>query len=311
MFRSTRSPATCHRREGMGAFMYTSLHAIICSATDIYCIALMLHSFIRSQAQGKNIIIVVSSMEPFDHQQWSDLDKHYSPFLFASPDGKRPSTARKVHIRRLRDILHLSIQRGDLPLARRAFGLLARCEEIEWVEIWKIGLIVVLTTHTPPGDMPVTARARHIEFLRAMMLQHPEERESLVQELVLSLALAGREREALDELELYLPSPPYHDNAALHTYAGLLCLRLALFTDADFGRDAQLGGQRGNATLLREAQQHLERAHALDPEGVIAQIFIHKLATLKPEDDSVPNESDDDMMEVVESTGLHHKRIRI
>jgi RNA polymerase I specific initiation factor len=114
-------------------------------------------------------------MEPFSQQQWSHLDKGYSPFLFASPDGKRPSTARKVHIRRLRDILHLSIQRGDLPLARRAFGLLARCEEIEWVEIWKIGLIVVLAGRSPPGDITVTARARHIEFLRAMMLQHPEE----------------------------------------------------------------------------------------------------------------------------------------
>jgi len=209
--------------------------------------------------------------------------------------------------------LHLSIQRGDLPLARRAFGLLARCEEIEWVEIWKIGLIVVLAGHSPPGDVPVTARARHIEFLRTMMLQHPEERESLVQELVLSLTLAGREREALDELELYLPSPPYHDNAALHTYAGLLCLRLALFTDANLSRDARPGGEGSDAsrhTLLREAQQHLERAHALDQEGVIAQLFIHKLATLKPEDHTVPDESDDDIMGVVESKELHRKRIR-
>jgi len=32
-----------------------------------------------------------------------------------------------------------------------------------------------------------------------------------------------------------------------------------------------------NQTLLREAQQHLERARALDPEGVVAQTFIHKV----------------------------------
>jgi hypothetical protein len=98
----------------------------------------------------------------------------------------------------------------------------------------------------------------------------------------------------------YLPSPPYHDNAALHTYAGLLCLRLALFTDANLSRDARPGGKwkpskirgiclksaprdEGEGTdasrdaLLREAQQHLERAHALDQEGVIAQMFIHKV----------------------------------
>ena len=30
-------------------------------------------------------------------------------------------------------------------------------------------------------------------------------------------------------------------------------------------------------TLLREAQQHLERACALDPEGVVAKTFIYKV----------------------------------
>jgi len=29
--------------------------------------------------------------------------------------------------------------------------------------------------------------------------------------------------------------------------------------------------------LLREARQHLERAQALDPEGVVAQAFVHKV----------------------------------
>jgi hypothetical protein len=86
------------------------------------------------------------------------------------------------------------------------------------------------------------------------------QRESLVRELVLSLAMAGRERDALDELELcgslifilpfclktqleqcsYLPSPPYQDNSVLHTYAGLLCLRLALSaTDANASQSTQ------------------------------------------------------------------------
>ena len=84
------------------------------------------------------------------------------------------------------------------------------------------------------------------------------QRESLVQELVLSLAVAGRERDALDELELcgsphffvslhtpnskqcsYLPSPPYQDNSVLHTYAGLLCLRLALSAETDLNLGAK------------------------------------------------------------------------
>ncbi|KAI0251353.1 hypothetical protein BJV78DRAFT_1275436 [Lactifluus subvellereus] len=202
------------------------------------------------------------------HRQWHDLYQHSSSFLFASPDGKVPSTARKVHIRRLRDILHLSIQRGDLPLARRAFGLLARCEEIEWMDIWKVGLLLLAHDSVPGGAL---GAGKHIDFLRVMMLQHPEQRESLVQELVLSLAVAGRERDALDELELYLPSHPYQDNPVLHTYAGLFCLRQAPFVDADLNHGTQ--GQ----VMLREARQYLERARALDPEGVVAQAFIRKV----------------------------------
>ena len=163
--------------------------------------------------------------------------------------------------------------------------------------IWKIGLVILATN--PPSDN-ILGTTKHIEFLRVMMLQHPEEvrsvsvfsfsfraqlspsippptpphaylptesvrltapatfqRESLVQELVLSLAVAGRERDALDELELcgslhsfvltyaqlkqcsYLPSPPYQDNSVLHTYAGLLCLRLALSVETDLGPGAE------------------------------------------------------------------------
>ncbi|KAH9006874.1 hypothetical protein EDB86DRAFT_3060900 [Lactarius hatsudake] len=220
-----------------------------------------------------------------------NLHDHSSSFLFNSFDWKAPSTARKVHIRRLLDILHLSIQRRDLPRARKAFGLLSRCEEIEWAAIWKLSLLLLADELPTPGDAPRTAK--QIDFLRVMMLQRPKEREALVQELVLSLVIAGRERDALDELELYLPSLPYQENPVLHTYAGLLCLRLA-------------------PTLLREARQHLERAQALDPEGVVAQSFIHKAelrSTFAPQYDMVRNESDDDMVDV-DSTGQRRKRIR-
>jgi len=62
--------------------------------------------------------------------------------------------------------------------------------------------------------------------------------------------------------------------------------------------------------MLREAQQYLERARALDPEGVVAQAFVHKLATLAPEHETARNESDDDMMRV-DSKGQGRKRIRM
>ncbi|KAI9466960.1 hypothetical protein BJY52DRAFT_1235513 [Lactarius psammicola] len=238
-----------------------------------------------------------------------NLHDYCSTFLFNSFDWKAPSTARKVHIRRVLDILHLSIQRRDLPRARKAFGLLSRCEEIEWTVIWKLALLLLADELPTPGGAPRTAK--QINFLRVMMLQHPEEREALVQELVLSLVIAGRERDALDELELYLPSLPYQENPVLHTYAGLLGLRLAVFADADLSRGAQ--GQKNDDVkqkLLREARQHLEHAQALDPEGVVAQAFIHKIATFAPQYDTIRNDSDDDMMHV-DSTGQRRKRIRM
>ena len=102
--------------------------------------------------------------------RWHDLD---SSFLFNSFDWKVPSTARKVHIRRLLDILHLSIQRRDLPRARKAFGLLSRCEEIEWTVIWKLALLLLSDELPTSGDPPGTAK--QLDFLRVMMLQHPEE----------------------------------------------------------------------------------------------------------------------------------------
>jgi RNA polymerase I specific initiation factor len=225
----------------------------------------------------------------------SKLPTMMTPFLFASPDGRAGSSssasARRVHLRRLCDILHLSIQRGDLLLAQRSFAILSRCEDIEWAAIWKYGLIVLAAADQPdrpPGknnDDDDTQQQqqlqlqlgtpKHIEYLRILMLRHPEEvrshlllfflpfgwvggnlvpltfplsssyypqfpgaqpqgppnpnkkslppwespqidvspthhlsiwhfwqRESLVRELVLSLTMAGRERDALDELEL-------------------------------------------------------------------------------------------------------------
>lgn len=141
------------------------------------------------------------------------------------------------------------------------------------------------------------------------------QRESLVRELVLSLAMTGRERDALDELELYLPSPPYQDNSVLHVYAGLLCLRLAAPSSGANSSCNTQGTRPGKITdaseqtLLREAQQHLERARALDPEDVVAQAFIRRLTTLTPESNTASNESDDDTTEV-DSNGLGRKRIR-
>jgi len=177
---------------------------IVITRHAICCIQLRSSlSIIRTY--GNAIMYYVNPLQIIMHSLTRKLATMTPPFLFASPDGRGPSSARRIHLRRLYDILHLSIQRGDLLLAQRSFALLSRCEDIEWAAIWKFGLIILAAADhpdQPPGYVNMLGTPKHIEFLRVMMLRHPEERESLVRELVLSLVMAGRERHALDELEL-------------------------------------------------------------------------------------------------------------
>jgi hypothetical protein len=90
-------------------------------------------------------------------------DEH--KFLFASLGSKRPLSTRQVHIRRLYDLLQLCIQRHDYERANRAWAILARCKEVQWKTLWPIALVI----------MGEDAAQRDIEFLRSMMLQHPDE----------------------------------------------------------------------------------------------------------------------------------------
>lgn len=96
-------------------------------------------------------------------------------FLFSSLDSKQPNTARKVHLRRLFDVLHLCIQRHDWPRARRAWAILARCKEVDWKTMWRTSLLLLgegesdATTHAPDTD------GDKVGFLTVMMRQFPEE----------------------------------------------------------------------------------------------------------------------------------------
>ena len=88
-------------------------------------------------------------------------------FFFASLQSKHPLTARKVHIRRLYDILQLCIQRQDISRARRTWAILARCKEIQWKSLWITSLLLV-------GDSLhlVDSNTEKINYLRSLMLQH-------------------------------------------------------------------------------------------------------------------------------------------
>ena len=90
-------------------------------------------------------------------------------FLFSSLDSKQPSTARKVHIRRLYDILQLSIQRHQFQRAKRVWAILVHCKEIDWKGLWNVGLHILSEDTTDAGGEHVA-----VEYLRSMMLQCPD-----------------------------------------------------------------------------------------------------------------------------------------
>ncbi|KAI0775966.1 hypothetical protein BD413DRAFT_469744 [Trametes elegans] len=193
-------------------------------------------------------------------------------FLFSSLNSKRPNTARKVHIRRLFDVLQLCIQRHDWPRARRAWAVLVRCKEVDWKSMWRTSLLLL-------GEDDVDANTAatdsdRVSYLTVMMRQHPDERESILKELVLRLIHCGMHRRAMEELDLYLPSYPYQDNPVLHIYAGLIALY-----EAQPAPDTSEEATYGPANFLRNAQAHFERARAIDPSNVVAEAFLSQVSS--------------------------------
>ncbi|KAF8812279.1 hypothetical protein BYT27DRAFT_7220944 [Phlegmacium glaucopus] len=223
------------------------------------------------------------------------MSLHDHTFLFASLDSKRPLTTRKVHIRRLYDILQLSIQRHDVQRAKRAWSILARCKEINWLTLWRTGLHILGEAHNDEDGVPVT-----VDYLRTMMLRFPDDRETILKELAFRLILAGKCREALDEIELYLPSFPYQDNPTLHIYAGLISLYLAQPTSAS--------AKTLDSILLRDAQTHFDHAKALDPDNDFAQVFLEKISVLQNDPRDHQEESEDDSMLLDETPGPRDRK---
>ncbi|KAJ7068466.1 hypothetical protein C8F01DRAFT_1336320 [Mycena amicta] len=216
--------------------------------------------------------------------------------IFTAPKTRR-NAARKIHIRRLHDIMNISIQRNDFTRATRAWNILARCKEVDWKSMWTTGL------HILAEDLDDDEKhSRKIDFLRVMMLQRPNDREIILKELSLRLILSGRYREALDDLELYLPSFPYQDNPVLNVYAGLLTLYIAQ-PDKDSATEV-------NPKLLRDAQAYFERALSLQGDNTTTQGYLHMIARMK-DGGSQLDLSDEEIVPMQEKTATpKRKRIR-
>jgi len=175
--------------------------------------------------------------------------------------------------------------------------------------MWRTGLL--LTGDLIQAESSSESMTR-LEYLRVMMLRHPEEQESILREIVLRKVASNKYREALDELDLYLPSHPYQDNAVLNSYAGLLSFHLALYPTEEPIAPSKMSDV--NHSLLRESQIHFERATALDPENIVSSTFLRHIseatfinshgATQKDEED--PSENDMEVDGDVDR--IRHKR---
>lgn len=219
-------------------------------------------------------------------------------FLFSLLEDKPRLTSRRIHIRRLYDILHLSLQQQDMARARRAWAILARCNEVNWKNLWTLS-VGLLDRHVNDVESTPTK----VDYLKAMMLQHPDEREKILTELIHFYILADRHRDALDELEFCLPSFPYHDNPTLHLYAGLCCM-----FNAQLSNDMIEGGTDRN--LIDRAQIFFQRAKALDPNNTVVDSLVNMAQCLlqAPRTD-LRHESDEDIPDSPEASRT--KRLRV
>lgn len=232
------------------------------------------------------------------------MDSSYNhQFLFSLFEDKPRLTSRRIHIRRLYDILHLSLQQQDLIRAQRAWAILARCNEVHWKNLWTLS-VGLLDRHFGDVDSVPTK----IDYLKAMMLQHPDEREQILSELIHLYILAGRHRDALDELEFCLPSFPYYDNPTLHLYAGLCCMFNAqLPNDLVEGADDSSAAERN---LIDRAQIFFQRAKALDPNNIVVDSLVNMAQCLLQAPHTGPHESDEEAMSNSPQT-LRTKRLRV
>lgn len=141
-------------------------------------------------------------------------------------------------------------------------------------------------------------RSRRESGLSPLSDASSSERPILI-ELVQCLVVAGKHQEALDEIELYLPSHPYQDNPILQIYTGFLSLYIA----QEFPKDSAR-----HSTLLEDAKSRLRRAKEIDPNNIVAQTFIEKITTLN--EDHSPEPDSELEMEVDEGIGPKTKRAR-
>jgi hypothetical protein len=123
--------------------------------------------------------------------------------------------SREMHLKKVNDLLHLCLLRGDLPRARKTWCILAGVSgskrggkrNIDWKQIWDLGLLLI----------DGTSYQQKIDYVQGIMFRKPEEvcifglsqmqrftfpqKEVILKEAALWMIRSGRFQEALNELD--------------------------------------------------------------------------------------------------------------
>ncbi|KAK0556543.1 hypothetical protein OC846_001112 [Tilletia horrida] len=199
---------------------------------------------------------------------------------FANPTAAATTVPlRSEHLRKVFDILQLSLLRGDGPRAARALRILIRAKEWRHSDLWRYGLAVAgllgrdafLSTSRARqyqgSDQDEKLRRlseeaatlRRLAYLRGLYRAKQAFRADLLVQIVYELIELKRYEEAMRELEFVLDTHPFRNSPTLHLLAGVLTLDSGLHTIST------QGGARADISDLphgvkRVAAHHFERS---------------------------------------------------
>ncbi|CAH7682042.1 hypothetical protein PPACK8108_LOCUS14737 [Phakopsora pachyrhizi] len=187
---------------------------------------------------------------------------------------------RKLHIRRLFDMLHICEMRRDVDRAKRIWSILIRCREVNFSQVWDLGLRLLHLPHPHSFkgsyDADIEIVDKYLGYLKACQNLSTQESSKILMEYLCVLVSVGRRTEALDEVELYLSVLPHSQHSGLHEFAGMIALSIpqpdtSLLELEEVSCEPQtVTVSISNSPYFMRAKAYFERAQVLDPSSLVS-----------------------------------------
>lgn len=194
---------------------------------------------------------------------------------------------QRQHMRRVYDLLHVSLLRHDIARAMRCFLILLHSKEWRPIELWSIGLKIA--NMDPRND---TALKYLLRISRTRTTLRPYTHTFLIREWI----RAGYYQRAHEELSSIIGAFPYRHLPPLHTYLGLLTLYLGNEPSNDYETTRPDIPHAPTAlcanaapAVQRTAKFHFENAVKVAPRYLAQQkaIYRHRLKQHKARIDKI------------------------